>query len=211
MTIPKDFRYILDGVEIEAIQITQESRYAQKQWPEWLDSRMLVSYEHGEQRLVIGNNEQVIPELGWIVRTPGGSLETVDAFRMEEATKVVQEQPDQHPRADANISDVDLAKAHGIELPPGHVDERETVVKFEPPELTGAVELATTMPAEADRGLLFETRAAFQMLCDGDTSGATDKLRDALLERCNWCDCAPGRCDGAADMWDCRRNSPLAQ
>lgn len=212
--IPKDFRYVLDGEEIEAIQLTKESRYAQKQWPDWLDPRMLVTYDHGEQRLKVGEQETVIPELGWIAKTRKG-VTVIDPFEMEAAAKVVDEVQVVHPRADANIRDEDLAKMHDIELPFDHVDELERANKYHPPELgQPAVPDNVTVLSQpsSDRGLLLDARTVFELLRADKVQEAADKLRGSLSHRANWCNCPPGQCNGTVDdTWDCRENSPLAK
>ena len=86
-----DFRYILDGQEIEAYQITDETRYQQKQWPEWLDSRDFLTID-GMPWLQVGNEEIPIPQYGWII-VRGGVKEVVGWQTMENAEKVVPDVP----------------------------------------------------------------------------------------------------------------------
>ena len=96
----KDFRYTMeDGSEVEAFQMTPASRYQEKDWPEWMNSRFLVSYNNGEQRLNINDTETTIPKFGWIVRQPGGAITAVDYSVMEKAEKVIEETPIVHEEA----------------------------------------------------------------------------------------------------------------
>lgn len=78
------------------------------------------------------------------------------------------------------------------------------------PPVADSPETPAVVSQQTDRGLLFEARAAYQLMTDEKHAEAAGKLHEALLERCNWCDCPPGKCEGADDIWDCRRNSPLA-
>ena len=52
----KDFRYTMpDGSVVEGFQMTEDMRYQEKKWPEWMNSRYLVTYDHGEHRLNIND------------------------------------------------------------------------------------------------------------------------------------------------------------
>jgi hypothetical protein len=82
-------------------------------------------------------------------------------------------------------------------------------------EDNGIYEVSSALTPHGD--LVKAAREAFVVLNkhDGDPDevvvAALMVLRDALALRQNWCDCAPGQCTGRADMWDCRKNSPLVQ
>ncbi len=80
-----DFRYILNGDEVEAYQITEESRYAQKLWPDWLDSRQFITQD-GQH--FFGEAEMPIPQYGWLILR-GGGIDVVTWQVMEQAEKVV--------------------------------------------------------------------------------------------------------------------------
>ena len=89
MTDPaKDFRYTIGDVTVEAYQITESSRFAQKLWPEWLDSRSFLTID-GAAWFVLDGKEVEIPALAWIVRQPSGQLSFVDALDFENYAKVV--------------------------------------------------------------------------------------------------------------------------
>jgi len=91
------------------------------------------------------------------------------------------------------------------------VDLPNVIPQAEVPRGADRISPVEIMSATLDRGLLFEARSAYELLQDNKIGEATKKLQDALLERTNWCDCAPGKCEGkVADNWECRRNSPLA-
>jgi len=86
-----DFRYIApNGEEVEAFQLTETSRYQDKSWPDWLNSRMFMTVNGTEDWLVEGSEERKIPQYGWLVNTAGG-IQIVDALAFEEYDKVVKE------------------------------------------------------------------------------------------------------------------------
>lgn len=89
----KDFRYTLDGAEIEGYQITDASRYQQSEWPDWLDSRNFLTIDN-DNWIVINGEELPIPELGWLVKHKDGRMTIVDAFAFENAVKVVPHVPE---------------------------------------------------------------------------------------------------------------------
>lgn len=86
-----DFRYIApNGEEVEAFQLTETSRYQDKSWPDWLNSRMFMTVNGTEDWLVEGSEERKIPQYGWLVKTAGG-IQIPDALAFEEYDKVVKE------------------------------------------------------------------------------------------------------------------------
>ena len=94
----RDFRYVMpDGSEVEAFQMHEASRYQQKDWPEWMDSKLLMTKQNAEGKnthwLNVGDVETEIPQYGWIVRRSNGSITAVDYSVMEAAEKVVREIP----------------------------------------------------------------------------------------------------------------------
>ena len=89
----RDFRYVKDGVEVEAYQITDESRYAQKEWPDWLDSRQFITVD-GQHYFIIGGDEIPIPWLGWILKDTSDRLSLMQALDFENYAKVVPDPPD---------------------------------------------------------------------------------------------------------------------
>jgi hypothetical protein len=94
-----DFRYIApNGEEVEAFQLTETSRYQDKTWPDWLNSRMFMTVNGTEDWLVEGSDERKIPQYGWLVKTAGG-IQIVDAMAFEEYDKVVKEVVEQEPIA----------------------------------------------------------------------------------------------------------------
>jgi len=229
----KDFRYNMpDGSVLEAFQVTEKTRYQEDEWPEWMSARYLMTVDNTEtgkreQWLKINDDESKIPSLGWIVKGGDGVIRAVDCMVMEEADKVVKEVKVVHPRADAGITDEALAKIHKIELPDDHVpedpfrqeaargDENVKHVSFEPPELGLPDNVTTLSQSAADRGLLMDCRGIYDLMRlgkQGEIERGIKRLKDALIERANWCSCPPGKCEGTVvDTWDCRENSPLAK
>ena len=229
----KDFRYTMpDGSVVEAFQMTPAARYAEKTWPDWMNSRYLVSYSHGEERLIINNTETTIPKLGWIVKDAGGTIKAVDAEVMERADKVVKEAEVVHPEAKVDEEKLlELAykltkrpidelraeqeaseKARGTlgTLPE---DEARAAATMVPKVDDGGLSIEVT--DIQDRGLLMDCRGIYDLMRMGKQSEIDEgikRLKNVLLDRCNWCDCPPGKCEGTVvDQWDCRRNSPLAK
>ena len=90
----RDFRYEMpDGSEVEAFQLTEATRYNEKLWPDWFNSRMFMTADkEGKktQYLNINDVETEIPPYGWIV-LEGGRIKVVDWEEMEHAEKVVPE------------------------------------------------------------------------------------------------------------------------
>jgi len=211
----KDFRYTMpDGSEIEGFQMTKAARYQQKHWPDWMDSRFLVSYSHGEQRLNINDVEQKVPDFGWIIKDATGTIKAVDYTVMENAEKVVKEvdvvHPEQPVDEEALLELAAKLTKRPIEELRAEEEERKAKKKPAPPPTLKAVE---GRPAVADSGLgdfLNETRLAYMLFKEGHTVQGIDKLGAALSARQNWCDCPPGRCADKVADWDCRQKSPLA-
>lgn len=87
-----DYRYINpEGIEVEAFQVTETSRYQDKLWPDWLNSRMFMTVNGNEDWLVQGSEEIKIPQYGWLVNHPSAGIQIVDAFSFEAYNKVVKE------------------------------------------------------------------------------------------------------------------------
>jgi hypothetical protein len=92
----RDFRYEMpDGSEVEAFQLTEATRFQEKGWPDWMDSRYLMTKESvdgGKKTnwLNINDVETEIPVYGWIVNE-GGRIYCVEYEVMEQAEKVVPE------------------------------------------------------------------------------------------------------------------------
>lgn len=84
-----DFRYTIGDIEVEAFQITETSRYQDKLWPDWMDSRQFLTVD-GETWITLGSEEIKIPYLGWLVRGSSGQISVVDALDFEKYQKVVQ-------------------------------------------------------------------------------------------------------------------------
>lgn len=94
----RDFRYVMaDGTEIEAFQMHEGSRYQEGGWPEWMDSKMLMTKVNNEGQsthwLNIADVETEIPPFGWIVKHPSGTIGVLDYETMEAASKVVRDVP----------------------------------------------------------------------------------------------------------------------
>jgi hypothetical protein len=87
-----DRRYIApDGSEIEAWQLTETSRYQDKLWPDWMDSRWFVTID-GDTWLDINGREIQVPGYAWIVYN-GAQVDVVPAQAFEAYDKVVKEPP----------------------------------------------------------------------------------------------------------------------
>ena len=84
----KDFRYTIGDKTIEGYQITEASRYQDKLWPEWLDSRDFISVD-GQNCIKIAGEKLPLPDLSWIVRDATGHMSIVDALEFENYVKVV--------------------------------------------------------------------------------------------------------------------------
>jgi hypothetical protein len=93
-----DRRYTApDGSEVEAWQLTETSRYAQKEWPDWLDSRWFLTVDN-ETWLDLNGREIPLPDYSWITWN-GVQAEVVNAMAFEGYVKVVQEAPAPDPQA----------------------------------------------------------------------------------------------------------------
>lgn len=221
-----DFRYEMpDGSEVEAFQMTEDMRFQEKLWPEWMHSNYLMTIE-GKSWLNISDVETEIPNFGWIVRNAGGTITAVDYSVMEKASKVV---PDAPPERD-EPSEVDedklvmlAAKLAGQTVPEFLAAQKEKEAKRPKPAPALAVVSDERNPAERNDEIppathhieslspsLHQSRLAYELLKAGDHVAAMDALGTALVERTEWCSCGPGQCDGTAERWACRVNSPLA-
>lgn len=236
----KDFRYTMpDGSVVEGFQVHEGTRYQEDEWPDWMNSRYLMTKESEGKTthwLNISDVETEIPEFGWIIKPQGGNITAVGYDVMENATKVVRNVPkvpdvaepqsEQALRLAAKITKRSFEEVVADDL--SQVNQanrnRQKIIDSMHPDDAAAqgfrqtgspevalVEVPVMSQLETDRGLLFEVRKAYQLLLEQNDVEAMEKLHDAIVERCNWCDCAPGKCSGTADMWDCRRNSPLAK
>ncbi|KPK72263.1 MAG: hypothetical protein AMJ84_04565 [Acidithiobacillales bacterium SM23_46] len=92
-----DFRYTMpDGSQVEAFQMTEATRYQEGLWPEWMNSKMLLTSEGDGGRkkhyLNVNDVETEIPEYGWIVNRDG-NISAVGYEVMETATKVTRVVP----------------------------------------------------------------------------------------------------------------------
>lgn len=251
----QDFRYTMpDGSQVEAFQMTEATRYQEGLWPEWMNSKMLLTTEGTGGRkkhyLNINDVETEIPEYGWVVNN-AGKITAVPYEVMELATKVtriVPKVPDiAKPQSDSalrlaakitkrtfeDVKEADLATVEEAN------QNRQAIIdsmhpedaaaqglkqsQGAPPDSTElAPEVAETLRYEDDHltvssprtphgELVTAARSAFVELQNEDPTAALTTLREALGSLQNWCDCAPGRCSGAADVWDCRQKSPLVQ
>lgn len=217
-----DFRYVMpDGSEVEAFQMTEDMRFQEKQWPEWMHSNYLMTIDK-QNWLNINDVETEIPNLGWIVRDAGGTINAVDYFVMEKAEKVVpNEAPvrDEPSEVDEDQLIVLAAKLAGMTVEEFQAQQAEKAAKH-PKPAPAPVQL-TAVPTPSNRSdkehhveslspALRQSRLAYELLKAGDHAAAMETLGTALVERTEWCGCGPGLCDGTSERWACRVNSPLA-
>ncbi len=102
----QDFRYTIGDETIEGYQITESSRYQEKLWPEWLDSRAFLTID-GQNWITINGEELPIPDLAWLVKHGDGRMSIVDAFEFENYVKVVPNPPPVQLEAVA-VGDLDV-------------------------------------------------------------------------------------------------------
>ena len=88
----KDFRYKIGEVEVEGYQITESSRYQDKLWPDWLNSKDFMTVD-GAPWITLQGKELRIPPLAWIVRDASGNRSIVEALDFENYVKVVPNVP----------------------------------------------------------------------------------------------------------------------
>ena len=153
MTDPaKDFRYILDGEEVEAYQITEESRYAQSLWPEWLDSRQFITQDGAHY---YGESEQPVPLFYWMVLRRG-AIEIMSWQVMETAQKVVPFEPEVFEESDdeQGIAPIEQAAA-------AHTSEVKLLT-----EVTMAFEMLTQDEVSAGTKILREALASRTTWCN---------------------------------------------
>ena len=87
----KDYRYIApDGSTVEAWQLTETSRYQDKEWPAWLQSRWFMTVDNATW-LDVDGEEMKLPELSWVV-WEDGHVAVVDPYKFEEYQKMVPEE-----------------------------------------------------------------------------------------------------------------------
>lgn len=213
----KDFRYVLEsGEEVEAFQMTPESRYAEKDWPVWMDSRWLMTVE-GEEWLNINDQEQKIPEYGWIMNS-GGAVTAVPYTLMEKATKVVEDAPAEvHPEVPVNEDAlIELAaritKRDPDEIRKEQERKKKPALETVPTDTSsiGENHVFTLRAPAPPQGLLDEVTEAFITLASGATEKGLNELKAALAARTQWCNCPPGHCDESGGKLGCRKDSPLA-
>ena len=216
-----DFRYTLGDEEIEAFQMTEDMRFQEKNWPEWMQSSYLMTID-GVSWLNINDVENEIPSYGWIIRRSNGHIHAVEYSVMEKAAKVV---PDEEPVRD-KPSEVDegqlvvlAAKLAGMTVPEFEAAQAEKEAKRPKPAPAPVQLTAVPTPSngsdvehhiESLSPALRQSRLAYELLKAGDHDAAMETLGTALVERTEWCGCGPGQCDGTAERWACRVNSPLA-
>jgi len=202
MMTDKDFRYEKDGHVIEAFQLTDKARYAEKDWPAWMDSRWLMSVD-GQPWLDYGGKEMQIPALGWICNNPDGTVTIRGAMEMEEWAKVVKDEPlVVHPESGVELTDDVLAAAHSLKLAPD--GQKNKPIDLKP----GTLDLSMALPPNDNSVSCAVVTEVFTTLRNGDTAEAIGMLRGVLTERVKWCDCAPNQCIGETGL-GCRKSSPL--
>lgn len=251
----QDFRYKMpDGSEVEAFQMTEATRYQEGLWPDWMNSKMLLTVEGGGGRkkhyLNINDVETEIPEYGWIVRRPSGSVVAVPYEVMEAATKVkrvvpkvpdmAKPLPDAALRLAAKMSKQSFEEVKAEDR--AQVEEanrnRQKLIDSLDPEDAAAQGVVQSQNTEAtpivfdeapkpnrlppvetgihvgltpDPALLDEVKTVYRLWDEGESAEAKRLLRQTLAARIQWCNCAPGLCDGNRDTWECRQNSLLAR
>jgi hypothetical protein len=208
-----DFRYTLNDEEVEAFQVTEDTRYQEKRWPEWMQSRYLMTID-GHEWLTVNEVETEIPTLGWILRRANGQIEAVDYSIMEEAVKTVVDEP---PKRDepSEVNEEGLvalaAKLAGMTVPEFEAEQVKKAAKRagQPaPEIT--MSAINECPPVEDT-FMIEVTEAYALLRDGRTIAKGIKaLQQALAKRVEWCNCPPAHCEGG-DFIGCRQNSPLAK
>jgi len=212
-----DFRYTLDGKEVEAFQVTEDSRYQERLWPDWMHSKMLLTYD-GKEYLKWGEHkdeEMAIPEYGWLVRSANGDVRAVGYEVMETAIKLVE---DPGPKRDAPTevdedSLIELQAAMQKRDPDEIRAERAAKAAKQPPPELSVVEPEVTgqirnIDHSMDKVHVTELVTILELFVEGETSAGIKALKSCLLQRVTWCSCAPGNCEGG-DRLGCRVNSPL--
>ena len=220
----RDFRYTMpDGSEVEAFQITPRTRYQEREWPPWMNSKWLMTVDK-EEWLNINDVETPIPKFGWIVKLPNGTVTVKSWDQMEHADKFVKEQPVVHPPAEVDeVALLQLASRltgkSVEELEQEQLREGRTARKPPPepamaaPEKTVTIrdeDTYLTVSPEPATDLIEELVDVYSSLADGEDVTARTKLRNILAQRVTWCNCPPGQCAGS-DRLGCRVHSPLAQ
>jgi hypothetical protein len=218
-----DFRYTLDGKEVEAFQVTEETLFAEKRWPAWMNSKMLMTKGDSNSTkaahwLTVDDVETPIPKYGWIVRDSAGNIRAEDYEVMETAIKLVE---DPGPERDA----------------PTEVDEESLIQlqaamqKRDPDEIRAelAEKRAKQPPKPDDYPVVVDVAAGTIEFNDPvgvpavpvselisvlevlkhDKAAGINALKASASERVKWCSCPPGHCSGG-DIVGCRQNSPLA-
>lgn len=188
----RDFRYAdQDSNEIEAYQITPVSRWKDQEWPQWLvmqknpsdiNAVFHLSDNPDTLWLAMGSGDEPLPFLAWVVRDAAGNLAYMDAEQFDAGYVKVVPVPDKvvHPPADG-IPDAAPVVAAPFPVPPEPVVDTEAVDAI---------------------------KQAVIMLKDHQTEEALEFLTGGLIERAEWCDCNPGKCN-ELDVWICRQKSPL--
>lgn len=224
-----DFRYKMpDGTIVEAFQLTPATRYQEDKWPEWMNSKMLLTQDNQEW-LKINDDETRIPKFGWIVKA-GGQIRAVGYEEMEQADKVVKEIPVAHPAAEVDedallelgakltgktveeLREEQLRKGRTPRQPPPVV-ETEQPDPYEDLQASGglpeaqALNRLTAVPPD---NFIMELCDAYEDLANELPEKARVKFRNILSQRVAWCNCAPGQCAGL-DPLICRQESPLAK
>jgi len=221
--MPADFRYKMpDGTVIEAFQLTPATRYQEKTWPAWMNSKWLMTVDNKEW-LNVNDTETEIPEFGWIVKHADGRIGVMSYEQMEQADKVVKEQPVIHPPAEVDEDKLlDLAsKLTGKSVEELREEQlREGRVERKPPpddtpQTKNIIETVRNESAPlADSGhapgdLLAELIDIYGDMQETPVE-AQERLRNTLSRHVTWCNCPPGQCAGG-DRIGCRINSPLAK
>lgn len=192
--------------------MTDGSRYQQKDWPAWMDSRWLMTI-NGAQWLDHGGKEIAIPSLGWICNNPDGTITVRGALEMEEWAKMVPDIPLVATPAADGMED----ESHLVAMFPQHVPEGKTAEDYKrklKPDNSNIGEVVDqfvfdrlVQPADDSVSLAVVTEILVTLDL-GDIEDAKEMLRAVLSERVVWCNCAPNQCIGESGL-GCRKSSPL--
>lgn len=133
-----DHRYTApNGAEVQAYQITETSRYTQKLWPDWLDSRWFMTIDN-QTWLDINGRELRVPDYAWVVNN-GVEISVIDALEFEAYDKVVKE-VEMDPSTQDLVDSGGLPEAQALRISQDVVLE-ELKVLWEVGETGGADEL----------------------------------------------------------------------
>lgn len=218
MGVERDFRYTLDGKEVEAFQVTEDSLFRDDLSPKWMNSKMLMTKGSADSTaakhwLTVDDVETPIPKYGWIVRSASGEISAVSYEVMETAIKLVEDPgPERDPPSEVDEESLIQLQAAMQKRDPDEIRaERDEKAAKQPKPVLEIVDA----PRPDDYPLVIEMNVPIpelvtilELFVEGETSAGIKALKSCLLQRVTWCNCAPGACEGG-DRLGCRTNSPL--